>query len=93
VDTWLKLHAHLIVVIPRLNKTAKACRKKFNSFYKLYKEEKLANGISGADYHVCKFYDSFDQWWHQTSIVMKYVTTSTNDSTSVEDSTMDIEKD
>ena len=83
----------MIAVIPGLNRTAEGCKKKFNSLYKLYKEDKLANGISGSDRHACKFYDSFDQWWHQTGTVMKHVTASANDSLSVEDSTTDIEKD
>lgn len=92
VDTWLKLHARLIAVIPGLNRTAEACKKKFNSMYKLYKEDKVANGISGSNRHACKFYDSFDQWWHQTGTVKKHVTASANDSASVGDSTTDIEK-
>ena len=61
MDTWLKLHTCLIVVIPRLNRIAEACKKKFNSLYKLYKKDKLANGILGLDHHKCKFYNSFDQ--------------------------------
>jgi len=61
--------------------------------YKLYKEDKLVNGIFGSDRLACKFYNSFDQWWHQTGIVMKHVIASANDSASVEDSTTDIEKD
>ena len=93
VDTWLKLHARLIAVIPGLNRTSEGCKKKFNTLYKLYKEDKLANGISGSDRHACKFYDSFDQWWHQTGTVMKHVTTSASDSVSVEDNTTDNDND
>ena len=77
----------------RLNRTTEACKKKFNSLYKLYKEDKLANGILGSDCHACKFHDSFDQLWHQTRTVMKHVIASANDSISVEKSTTDIEKD
>ena len=76
-----------------MNQTAEACKKKFNNLYKLYKEDKLANGISGSDRHACKFYDSFDQWWHQTRTVMKHVIASANDSMNVEESTMDIQND
>jgi len=93
VDTWLKLHASLIAIIFGLNQMAEACKKKFNSLYKVYKEEKLANGISGSNHQVCKFYDSFDQWWHQTGTVMKYVTTYASDYVGIEDSTMDIDND
>ena len=93
MDTWLKLHARLIAVIPRLNRTVEACKKKFNSLYKLYKKVKLANGISGSDRLTCKFYNSFDQWWHWTGTIMKHMTTSANNSMSVEESTTDIEKD
>ena len=91
MDTWLKLHGCLIAVIPGLNRTSEGCKKKFNTLYKLYKEDKLANGISGSDRHACKFYDSFDQWWHQTGTVIKHVTASANNSVSVEDSTTDNE--
>ena len=55
-------------------------QKKFNTLYKLYKENKLANGYSRSNHHACKYYDSFYQWWHQTGTIMKYVTTSANDS-------------
>ena len=93
MDTWLKLHACLIAIKPELSRTAEACKNKFNNLYELYTEDKLANGISGSDRHACKFYDSFDQWWHQTRTVMKHVTTFANDSMSVEESTTDIKKD
>ena len=62
MDTWLKLHACLIAVIPGLNRMAKACKKKFNSLYKLYKGNKLAKVILDSDRHACKFYNSFYQW-------------------------------
>jgi hypothetical protein len=40
----------------------------------------MANNVSGGGCHECKFYDSIDQWWHQTGIVMKHVSASANDS-------------
>lgn len=92
VDVWLKLHARLIAVIPGLNQTAKACKKKFNGLFKQYKEDKLTNGISGSDRRSCKYYDSFDQWWHQIGTVMKHVTASANNSTCVEGSKDEVEK-
>jgi hypothetical protein len=93
VDTWLKLHVHLIAVILGSNRTSEGCKKKFNTLYKLYKKEKLANGILGSDCHACKFYDYFDQWWHQTGTIIKHVTTSAYDFVRMEDSTIDNEND
>ena len=93
MDTWLKLHAYLIAVIHGFNRTSEASKKKFNTLYKLFKEDKLANGITGSNRHTCKFYDSFDQWWHQTGTVMKHVTTSANDSVSVDDNNTENEND
>jgi hypothetical protein len=92
VDVWLKLHARMVAVIPGLNRTAEACKKKFNVLYKQYRLDKMANGVSGSDRHECKFYDAFDQWWHQTGTVMKHVTASANGSTCIEDSTEEPEK-
>ncbi len=47
--------------------------------FKQYKIDKLANNILGEEKHECKFYESIDQWWHQTCIVMKHVTTFVDD--------------
>ena len=52
----------------------------------------MANGVSGSDCHECKFYDAFDQWWHQTGTVMKHVTAFANGSTYIEDSTEEPKK-
>jgi hypothetical protein len=92
VDVWLKLHARMVAVIHGLNRTAKTCKKKFNVLYKQYWLDKMTNEVSGSDRHECKFYDVFDQWWHQTSNVMKHVTASANGSTCIEDSTEKPEK-
>lgn len=78
-DVWVKLHACLLALIPGLNRTPEACKKKFNSIFKQYKVDKMSNGVSGERWHECKFYDSIDQWWHQTGTVMKHVSASAND--------------
>ena len=52
----------------------------------------MANGVSGSDRHECKFYDAFDQWWHQTSTVMKHVTASAIGSICIEDNTEESEE-
>jgi hypothetical protein len=80
VDVWVKLHARLLVLIPGLNRSTEACKKKFNTLFKQYKVDKMANSVSGEGRHECKFYDSIDQWRHQTSTVMKHVSTFANDS-------------
>jgi hypothetical protein len=61
VDVWVKLHVRLLSLIPGLNKSAEACKKKFNTLFKQYKVDKMANSVSGEGRHECKFYDSIDQ--------------------------------
>jgi hypothetical protein len=73
----------MIVAIPGFSRTAEACRKKFETVFKQYKEDKLANSVSGNDRHECKFYDSIDHWWHQAGSVMKHVSTTTMDNITV----------
>lgn len=41
--------------------------------------DKMSNGVSGECRHDCKFYDSIDQWWYQTEIVMKHLYAYAND--------------
>lgn len=89
VDTWLRLHARLLAVVLSLHRSAKNSKNKFNSSYKSYKEDKLANEILESDnfenftvtYN--KVLRLFNQWWHQTKTVMKHVMASTNDSNSM----------
>jgi hypothetical protein len=76
---------------PGLNRTAEACKKKFNVLYKKYRLDKMANGVSGSDHHECNFYDAYDQWWHQTGTVMKHVIASASGSTCI-DNTEEPEK-
>jgi hypothetical protein len=80
VDVWMKLYACLLALIPRLNRSIETCKKKFNTLFKQYKVDKMANSVSGEGHHECKFYDSIDKWWHQIGTVMKHVSASTNDS-------------
>ena len=62
VVVWLKLHTRMVAVIPGLNRTAEACKKKFNVLYKQYRLDKMVNRVSGSDRHEYKFYNTFDQW-------------------------------
>lgn len=74
----------MIAVIPGLNRTSEACKKKFNILFKQYRIDKLANGVSGSDRKECKFYEAFDQWWHQTGTISKHVTSTASDTTPVQ---------
>ena len=67
-------------------------QKEIQCLYKQFQLDKIANGVSGSDRHECKFYNAFDQRWHQTGTVMKHVTASTNGSTCIEDNTEEPEK-
>ena len=60
VDTWIRLQARMLATIPGFSHTTEGCRKKFEKIFKSYKEDKLANSISGKNRHECKFYDSLD---------------------------------
>ena len=80
IDTWVRLHARMVIMLPKFNRTAQACRKKFNQIFAAYKEDKLANGISCNNHQESKFYDALDQWYHQADQVFKHVSATTNDS-------------
>ena len=69
-----------MIMLPKFNRTAQACHKKFNQFFFVYKEDKLANGISCNNQQESKFYDALDQWYHQAGQCFKHVSATTNDS-------------
>jgi hypothetical protein len=66
---WHKLHARLLAHILTLKKSPVAIKKKFNNLFKAYKEDKLANNVSGESRHECKYYDQFEFWFSQTRSV------------------------
>ena len=70
MDMWHKLHASQW---PGFKKILVACKKKLNSLFKMYKEDKMSNGISEESHHECKYYKEFDTWWHQAGSIMKHV--------------------
>jgi hypothetical protein len=76
---WSTPHAHWLGLIPNFSKMAIACKKKFNTLFKQYKEDKLTNEVSRNDCHQCKFYESMDLWWSQVGSVFKHVSTFAND--------------
>ena len=70
----------VIATILGFTKSSEVCKKKFNTLFKHYKCNKMIDEVFGKSKHECKFYDSIDQWWHQTITIMKHDTTSANDS-------------
>ena len=60
--------------------------------YKQHCLVKMANGIFRLDHKECKYYEAFDQWWHQTGTIKKHVTTSAKESNSVQDIIKELEK-
>ena len=76
---WHKLHARLLSQIPVFKKSYVVCRKKFDSLFKTYKEDKMANTISGESRHESKFYDQFNTWFSHVGSIKKHITASTND--------------
>ena len=73
IDTWTRLHARMVVMLPKFNQSATACR----NLFKTYKENKMTNGISRNARHESKFFDAMDEWRHQTGQVMKHVSDTT----------------
>lgn len=60
INTWLRFHATLLALQPKFNRTSLACKKKFTAIFKAYKEDKMANGISGNDRHESKYYEAMN---------------------------------
>jgi hypothetical protein len=50
----------MLAAIPGFFGTAETCQKKYETVFKLYKKDKLANLVLGNSRHECKFYDSLD---------------------------------
>ena len=73
MDMWHKLHARIPCQLLGFKKSGVAFKKKFNSLIKMYKENKISNGISRESSHECKYFEEFDTWWHQAGFVMKHV--------------------
>ena len=71
----------MLAAIPGFFCIVEACRKKSQTVFKSYKENKLANLVSENNRHECKFYDSLDQWWHQAGSVIKHMSATTMNST------------
>ena len=81
VDVCVWLQARMVSSIPKFKRSAMVCKYKFNTLYKQYREDKVANNILGNDCYDYEFYKSLDTWWHLNSNVMKHVLASANDST------------
>ena len=60
------LHARMVVMLLKFNRSVTACRKKHENLFKAYKEDKMTNGISGNARHESKFFDVMNESWHQT---------------------------
>ena len=55
IDTWARLHARMVVMLPKFNGLAIVSKKKHENLCKAHKEDKMANGISGNACHESKF--------------------------------------
>ena len=74
---WTRLHARMVVMLPKFNQTTTAYRKNCENLFKSYKEDKLANEILGNAHHESKFFEVIDEGWHQVGQVMKHVSATT----------------
>lgn len=66
----------MVASVQGFNRTPIACKRKFNSLYKQYKDDKIANNGSDNDRHECKFYACLDNWWNYNGSVVKHVSLS-----------------
>jgi hypothetical protein len=48
----------MLVTLLGFSRIPITCNQKFNAIYKQYKDDKIANGISGYDRHEYPFYDA-----------------------------------
>ena len=62
VDTWIRLHVRIMIMLPRFNRTTTACRKKHNNLFKAYEEDKMTNGILRNVCYESNFFDAMDEW-------------------------------
>jgi hypothetical protein len=69
----------MLATLLGVSRTSITCKRKFNSIYKQYKNDKIANGISDNDRHECLFYAALNSWRHQSGNVMKHVSAFANE--------------
>jgi hypothetical protein len=63
MNTWIKLHARMVVGIRGFNRTWLSCKKKYKAILKEYRNDKRANEISGTDRKQdCRWFDEMDIW-------------------------------
>lgn len=74
VNTWFKVHRHMLVACPRFQKSHSACKKKWDVEYKKYKEDKRFLQISSNNRHIqCKFFEEIDMAFANRANVKKLV--------------------
>jgi len=69
IDTWVRLHATMLVMLTKFNCIAMAYYKKFKTIFNAYKEDKMTSDILGNNWQKRKFYDALDKWYHQAGQV------------------------
>ncbi|KAJ7548450.1 hypothetical protein O6H91_07G012700 [Diphasiastrum complanatum] len=80
VDIWHKVYVRLCAACSDFDKDVEACRKKWRTIYKEYKEDKLANKVSGnGRSNKCKYFDIVDEYMHDRAHVVCYAHASTID--------------
>jgi hypothetical protein len=80
VNVSHKLHCHVVVAIPSFSRPTYVCKKKYMTFLKNYKAEKIINEVFGNSQHGRKFYEVMDHWNHHKGQFIKVVSTSTTSS-------------
>ena len=72
----------MMASVEGFNRTPIACKRKFNSLYKQYRDGKMAHnvGVSESDRSEGKFYECLDHWWHFSGRIMKHVSKNEEES-------------
>jgi len=70
----------MVVAISSFSRPTYVCKKKYMTFLKNYKAEKIINEVFGNSQHGIKFYEAMDHWNHHKGQFIKVVSTSTTSS-------------
>ena len=68
---WCTLYTRLLCLVPDFKKTSKACKNNFNNLYAKYKIARVGNDLSESNQVTSLYYDEFNQWYHDSIVVVK----------------------
>jgi len=79
IDTWVRLHTKMVMLLPKFKRTTIVCWKKFKTIFNACKEDKMANSIFGNNRQENKFYNALNEYYYQVGQVIKHIFATTTD--------------